>query len=137
MSFLHERKCEFNFQPPTTLVLLAFHKNGLIKICPFFKDVIAYGMLTPPWMVHPSLQHERRPFWNGWSYCIKKYGVEIVVVVVIVLVACCTWVSLCAVHNNYVTFIIICLLLFSLYYLVFYLFCALSIIDQLTADAAQ
>jgi len=28
-------------------------------------------------VLHPPQKFERPPFWNGWSYGIKNYGVEV------------------------------------------------------------
>jgi hypothetical protein len=36
--------------------------------------------MVPRWLVqvlHPHQKFERPPFWNGWRYGIKKYGVEV------------------------------------------------------------
>jgi hypothetical protein len=37
-----KQNMDFNFQLPSTFVFLVFHKNGLIKSCWSFEDLLAY-----------------------------------------------------------------------------------------------
>jgi hypothetical protein len=42
-----KQNIDFNFQPSSMLVLLAFHKNGLIKSCSSFEDLSALKFHNP------------------------------------------------------------------------------------------
>jgi hypothetical protein len=70
----------FNTQLAIMFVFFVFDKNGLIKSCSSFEDISEKKILFPRWLVqvlHPSQKFERPPFWNGWRYGIKKFGVEV------------------------------------------------------------
>jgi hypothetical protein len=62
-------------------VFLVSRKVVLVKICPSSEDISEYKMLIVlrclVQLLHPSQKFERPPFWNGCSYCIKNYGVEV------------------------------------------------------------
>jgi hypothetical protein len=75
-----EQTMNFNIQTAAMFVFF-FYKNGLIKSCSSFEDLSVYNIfMVPRWLVqvlHPSQKFERPPFWNGYRYGIKKYGVEV------------------------------------------------------------
>jgi hypothetical protein len=45
-----------------------------------WRSISIQNCMFPRWLVqvlHPSQKFERPPFWNGWRYGIKEYGVEV------------------------------------------------------------
>jgi hypothetical protein len=62
-------------------VFFVSDKNGHIKSCSSFEDLLVYkNFMVPRWRVqvlHPPQKSERPAFWNGWRYGVKKYGVEV------------------------------------------------------------
>jgi hypothetical protein len=72
------KNTNFKFQPTSTFAFFIFHKNGLVKRCSSFKDVISIqNVMVTRWLIqvlHPPQKFERPPLWNGWSYDIKVWG---------------------------------------------------------------
>jgi hypothetical protein len=66
------------FKRPPCSYFLFLTKMVLLKVVhplKFYKN-----FMVPRWLVqilHRPQKFERPPFWNGWRYGIKKYGVEV------------------------------------------------------------
>jgi len=56
-----------------------FRKSGLIKSCPLkiYQNTKFHGPTLTGASFNPPQKFERPPFWNGCSYGIKNYGVEV------------------------------------------------------------
>jgi hypothetical protein len=80
MSYIHEIKCEFfTFNHPCSYFFYFFFANMvLLKVVHPLKIYHHSNFHGSKLTGESSIQKfERSPFWNGWSYGIKNYGVEV------------------------------------------------------------
>jgi hypothetical protein len=70
----------FNIQLAAIFVVFVFDKNGLLKVVHPLK-IYQYTKFHSPTLTSASFASTSKvwslAFWNGWSYGIKKYGVEV------------------------------------------------------------
>jgi hypothetical protein len=71
----------FNIQTAAMFVFFVFNKKWHhYKLFILRRYISIQNCMVPRWLVqvlHSPQKFERPPFWNGWKYGIKKYGVEV------------------------------------------------------------
>jgi hypothetical protein len=71
----------FNIQMAAMFVFFVLDKIvSLKKLFILWRSISIQNLMVSRWLVqvlHPPQKFERPPFWNGWRYGIKKYGVEV------------------------------------------------------------
>jgi hypothetical protein len=71
----------FNIQTAAMFVFFCFwQKWSYEKLFILWREISIQNFMAPRWLMqvlHPPQKFERPPFWNGWRYGIKKYGIEV------------------------------------------------------------
>jgi hypothetical protein len=71
----------FNIQTAAMFVFFCFwQKWSHQMLFILWRSINIQNFMVPHWLVqvlHPSQKFERPPFWNGWRYGIKRYGVKV------------------------------------------------------------
>jgi hypothetical protein len=71
----------YNIQTAAMFVFFCFwQKWSYQKLFILWRSISVQNFMFPRWLVqvlHPPQKFERPPFLNGWSYGIRKYGVEV------------------------------------------------------------
>jgi hypothetical protein len=80
MNCLHETKYEFELSATFRIHIFGFRQKGANISCSSFEDLSTENRLWPNFeclyfCIH--LKFELPPFWDGRSYGIKNYGVEV------------------------------------------------------------
>jgi hypothetical protein len=62
-------------------VFFCFFQNwSYFKLFILWRSISIQNLMVPCWLVqvlHPPQKFECQPFWNGWRYGIRKYGVVV------------------------------------------------------------
>jgi hypothetical protein len=76
-----KQNMNFNIQTAAMFVFFVFwQKWSYWKLFILWRSISIEHFMVPRWQVqvlYPSQKFEHSPFWSGWRYGIKKYGVEV------------------------------------------------------------